>query len=341
MGLKVTNNAYGTLNASITSSSTTIVLSSGQGARFPTLSAGDYFYATLIDTSNNLEVVKVTARSTDTLTVVRGQDSTTARAYATNDRFELRPTAVMFTETITKAEGALQKTGDTYTGNKITFNKAPDSGAFSMRMTANGDGVYHSINYGQGQGFNFYAFGYQDEVTNNATATGVNGIQFSASSTSFEIDAFTGQTVGSNIVNSGAAKNGAVFLVDNTGQRSSLYVGQTLGTTTLKAFDARAWVTFDGRGTTIKKSANISSIGDYGTGYYRLNFTTSMPDDQYCLVATGNHNGYGGVCLGTQMSWAVSPQTGGPGTASYAYLESRDMANGANESDTVCAVIFR
>jgi hypothetical protein len=98
MGLKVTNNAFGTLNASINSSATTIVLVAGQGARFPTLSAGDYFYATLIDTSNNLEIVKCTARSTDTLTVVRGQDSTTARAYATNDRFELRPTAILFNE---------------------------------------------------------------------------------------------------------------------------------------------------------------------------------------------------------------------------------------------------
>lgn len=103
MGLKVTNNAYGTLNAGITSSSTTIVLNAGEGARFPTLSAGDYFYATLIDTTNNLEIVKVTARSTDTMTVVRAQDSTTARAFSTNDRFELRPVAALFAEFADKA----------------------------------------------------------------------------------------------------------------------------------------------------------------------------------------------------------------------------------------------
>ena len=103
MGLKISNNAYGTLNASITNSATTLVLNSGEGARFPTLSTGDYFYATLIDTSNNLEIVKVTARSTDTLTIVRAQDSTTARAYSTNDRFELRPTAAMFSEFADKA----------------------------------------------------------------------------------------------------------------------------------------------------------------------------------------------------------------------------------------------
>lgn len=123
MGLKVTNNAFGTLNAGINSSVTTIVLSAGEGARFPTLTAGDYFYATLIDTSNNLEIVKVTARSTDTMTVVRAQDNTTARAFSTNDRFELRPTAILFNEKANAADVAatyVELAGDTMTG-KLTI----------------------------------------------------------------------------------------------------------------------------------------------------------------------------------------------------------------------------
>lgn len=127
MGLKVTNNAFGTLNAGITSSATTIVLTAGQGARFPTLSAGDYFYATLIDTSNNLEIVKVTARSTDTMTVVRGQDNTTARAYSTNDRFELRPTAALFNELATDIATKVSKTGDTLSGG-LTFSNTDATG---------------------------------------------------------------------------------------------------------------------------------------------------------------------------------------------------------------------
>ena len=98
MGVKVTNNAYGTLSAGIASGDTTITLDGGQGARFPTLGAGDYFYVTLVDTANNIEVVKVTARSTDSMTVVRGQDNTTAKAYAIGDRCELRPTAALFND---------------------------------------------------------------------------------------------------------------------------------------------------------------------------------------------------------------------------------------------------
>lgn len=96
MGVKVSNNAFGTLSAGISTSDTTITLDSGQGTRFPTLSSGDHFYATLVDTSNNLEIVKVTARSTDSMTVVRGQDGTTATAFAIGDRFELRPVAALF-----------------------------------------------------------------------------------------------------------------------------------------------------------------------------------------------------------------------------------------------------
>lgn len=93
MSVKFANNAFGTLNAGINNSATSLTLSSGQGARFPTLVSGEYFYATLIDTSNNLEVVKCTARSTDVLTITRAQESTTAQAFAIGDRIELRVTA--------------------------------------------------------------------------------------------------------------------------------------------------------------------------------------------------------------------------------------------------------
>ena len=93
MSVKFANNAHSTLASSVSTSATSITVASGHGARFPSLSSGEYFYATLIDTSNNLEVVKVTARSTDVLTATRAQESTSARAFASGDRIELRVTA--------------------------------------------------------------------------------------------------------------------------------------------------------------------------------------------------------------------------------------------------------
>lgn len=93
-----TNNAYGNLASGISNSATSISLGSGEGARFPALSGGDYFLATLIGydvngNENAWEIVKVTARATDTLTVVRAQDSTSAAAWSAATRIELRVTA--------------------------------------------------------------------------------------------------------------------------------------------------------------------------------------------------------------------------------------------------------
>lgn len=87
---KFANNATTTTTARLTDTDTTIVVAAGAGALFPSLSAGEYFKATLQDVNNNLEIVKVTGRSVDTMTVVRGQDGTLALPFPANSRFELR-----------------------------------------------------------------------------------------------------------------------------------------------------------------------------------------------------------------------------------------------------------
>ena len=99
MAVKYTNNASSTIASGINSSATTITLATGEGAEFPTLSAGDYFYGTLVDANaGTTEIVKVTARSSDTLTVVRGQDSTTAASWGAGTRFDLRVCAALLTD---------------------------------------------------------------------------------------------------------------------------------------------------------------------------------------------------------------------------------------------------
>jgi hypothetical protein len=91
--LLVANNAYSTLAGSITAIATTLAVQAGHGARFPNPTGGDWFMLTLQDASNNIEVVKVTARSTDTLTIERAQEGTSARAWASADVVECRFTA--------------------------------------------------------------------------------------------------------------------------------------------------------------------------------------------------------------------------------------------------------
>lgn len=96
MAVLYTNNATTTLASGITAAATSLTVTSGKGALFPAPTSPDYFYATLSNADGlALEIVKVTARTTDTFTVVRGQDGTTAAAWSTGDKLELRITKSM------------------------------------------------------------------------------------------------------------------------------------------------------------------------------------------------------------------------------------------------------
>lgn len=92
MPVLYTNNATSTLAAGIAIGATSLSVQTGHGARFPSPAGVDYFYLTLTDASSNIEIVRVTARSTDSMTIVRGQDGTSARAWNSGDQVELRLT---------------------------------------------------------------------------------------------------------------------------------------------------------------------------------------------------------------------------------------------------------
>ena len=92
MAVLYSNNATTSLSSGITNSATSITV--GSVADFPSLSAGEYYFATLANVTNTkIEIVKVTSASSTTLTVVRGQDGTTAVSFDSGDNFQLRVTA--------------------------------------------------------------------------------------------------------------------------------------------------------------------------------------------------------------------------------------------------------
>ena len=126
MAVKFTNNAATTLAAGINSSATSIAVT--DGSVFPTITGSDHFYVTFDDTTNK-EIVKVTARSGNTLTVVRGHDNTTARAFSSGDKAELRIVAALLDDVKTEVSSTL--TVDTFTGNgsatAFTLSVAPAS----------------------------------------------------------------------------------------------------------------------------------------------------------------------------------------------------------------------
>jgi len=94
------NNATTTLGSSASSGTTTITVASGTGSEFPNPTGGQFFSATLwaagSTTGTPNEIVYCTARSGDTMTVVRGREGTTAQAWAVGDTFANYPTAAWY-----------------------------------------------------------------------------------------------------------------------------------------------------------------------------------------------------------------------------------------------------
>jgi hypothetical protein len=90
MILLFANNAGSTLASGLPASgagSTTIVLATGTGALFPSPSTGQAFKVTLVDAATQTlnEICLCTSRTSDTLTVLRAQEGTTALGWAVGD----------------------------------------------------------------------------------------------------------------------------------------------------------------------------------------------------------------------------------------------------------------
>lgn len=120
MGLKFSN--FGKAMISSAPSGTTglsFTVEAGKGILFPSLDAGDYFYGILKDASGNREIVKIEARSTDSLTIApagRGLDGTAARAWAAGDYFVAGLSNIALQESLANANlislGALPTSAD-------------------------------------------------------------------------------------------------------------------------------------------------------------------------------------------------------------------------------------
>ncbi|HHX4117000.1 TPA: gp53-like domain-containing protein [Enterobacter asburiae] len=86
--LLTANNAQTVLAAGISSSATSLTVNTGTGSLFPSPASGtSFFKLTLVDAATGLitEIVHVTARSGDVMTIERAQEGTVARAWSAND----------------------------------------------------------------------------------------------------------------------------------------------------------------------------------------------------------------------------------------------------------------
>lgn len=96
----------------------------------------------------------------------------------------------------------------------------------------------------------------------------------------------------------------------------------------------RAWVNFNGTGTVaIRASGNVSSITDNGTGDYTVNFTTAMPDTNYCVNTQWGDN--------VSTAWGISSVPYSHATSSISVIATATSSSAKYDVSYMLVSIFR
>ena len=113
--------------------------------------------------------------------------------------------------------------------------------------------------------------------------------------------------------------------------------GMTMTGGNPKYYAARAWVSFIPTSSmSIRAAVNVSSVTDLGTGLFRVNFTTAMPDANYAVAGICAGNGSAATDLATLFVPDLSTVLSG----SIRFRVSTE-AGSAVDVDYVSVAIFR
>ena len=121
------NFAYGTVATapSPATSGTSLVVTAGQGALFPTPPFNATVWPTAVQPlSTNAEIIRVTGIATDTLTIVRAQEGSSARTVVIGDQIA----ATITNKSLTDIEGSI----GVPTNVTVDLGKARRSGTFDI-----------------------------------------------------------------------------------------------------------------------------------------------------------------------------------------------------------------
>jgi len=302
MAVKFTNNAKTTLASSLTNVATSA--SVVDGSVFPTLGAGEYFYCTFDDGSNN-EIVKVTARSGNTLTIVRGVDNTTARAFSSGDAAELRATAGLLTD--------IQENIAAKSANQTVYNTTTASSATSYDIGIDPSVEANAMVFLNGvmQHHDTFSFSGSTLTFDTAPADGMalevivdNLVNLQSSN--LTVDTFTAADVGGNpqtdftLSDSPAAETNLIVFVDGVFQAQDAYTISTNVLTMTDGVIADRVVTVyvinpvnigtpsDGTVTSAKLSGNITMPANLTvTGDVAFDSPTFVVDNANSRVGIG------------------------------------------------------
>lgn len=141
--LKYTDNAASLLTATVnnTDDPATLSITAGDGAKFPSLAAGEWFPLVVVKTNKQFEKMRGTARSGDSITATRAQGGTTKLSFAIGDAVYLGPTKEFMDELLFREDALNGKPWycgvATGTANAIalTANPVPTAYTDGMELT--------------------------------------------------------------------------------------------------------------------------------------------------------------------------------------------------------------
>jgi hypothetical protein len=183
---------------------------------------------------------------------------TTAVSIGTDQSFNFSATGQRITGDFSNATVA----------NRVMFQTSTTNSATDVGIAPNGSGAASTIAVYSSSDMNNSSRGSFNSVsgTDIRIASAITG-----TGTYLPMTFYTGGTERMRIDTSGN-------LLFNSGYGSAA-----------TAYGCRAWVNFNGTGTVaIRASGNVTSITDNGVGSYTVNFTTAMPDVNYCVSGAAN-----------------------------------------------------
>lgn len=199
-------------------SGVSLVVAAGQGARFPAAPFNATVWPTgQQPTSANAEIVRVTAVSTDTLTITRTQESTSARTIVVGDQISAGITKKMITDIETDLSSALSQVA--LQSAQIETRRLADLGQYvciGLALSANASALTSVSTTIASSLFNKTAHGLvaNDTITFSgiATTTGVtNGTVYYVSATGLTANAFrVATTSGGTAITLGGTTDAAI-----------------------------------------------------------------------------------------------------------------------------------
>lgn len=115
--IKFTNMASSTVQAAVTTTSTTVTVLADDISKFPSISDDEYFMIVLVNGAGDFEIMKVRGITDNTFSVIRAQEGTSVKTFAIGDKVEHRLTAESLVNIVEEASTTKPHTAtdaDTY-----------------------------------------------------------------------------------------------------------------------------------------------------------------------------------------------------------------------------------